>query len=520
MGVRFPSLAWKAECFIKNKKQLNCDMIGQFSNINLMRKTVKEGRGFDYIIIVSSAENQKKFWQERLGSLKGKIVGLNAEVLCVSENWAGGAGKLLGTLNALKNAGSFFNLEKELQNGKKVAVYHTAGAGKRTAPLTFAEENRKSALKLPKLIKTGNKKDFLRLLDAVIFSTQIFAPGREGRLCVFWGDQIVIPEKSVFSKEKPPIEIFSTKGAVPTSEKEWQKQWQDYGVLIHSKRGVLQREKINWKEFLILKKELIGDSLEKSLGFFSINYDFLRTLLREFEEELKFQKGSLDTDSHLWLPLSASQKEWRKSGASVAYWKRIAALKDKYEKEFKTSLNLTNNNIGERDVWWDFGNINSYQRNLLAVAQDGLTGDILRKFFGLEGSFIKSKRSSFLKVKNSILVNSHISGIVQNSVIFNARVKKALVNNSLLFDVDAIEVTANGAIGYNLRDNKELVLRNGEVQTDISSSIGKIRMKTGVRRDGKKDWEKKIPGNSLSYCRLVDFMGPGFESETEMERES
>ena len=106
-------------------------------------------------------------------------------MVCVEEDWEGGAGQLLGTLYAFSKANKIIDLEGLLKKGATVAIYHTAGYGKRMAPLCGTEGNNKPAIKLPKPLKIGNENTLLTLLEAVLYSTQIFAKSREGRISVF-----------------------------------------------------------------------------------------------------------------------------------------------------------------------------------------------------------------------------------------------------------------------------------------------------------------------------------------------
>ena len=131
------------------------------SNIRDMYAAVETGRGFDVIVAVSSSAEQGEFWQERLEASRGTVIGHKTQVISMEEDWVGGAGQLLGTLYAWKMARTNHNLMQLLQDGRSIAMYHTAGKGTRMAPIPTTEANNKSAIKLPRMLYiNGEKKPF------------------------------------------------------------------------------------------------------------------------------------------------------------------------------------------------------------------------------------------------------------------------------------------------------------------------------------------------------------------------
>ena len=244
-----------------------------------MREVIKKDRGFDVVVIVSSNGNSR-YWNWRLSATRNEVLSPKTKIICTEENWEGGAGQLLGTLYAFQEANKIMNLKKLLKNGGTVAFYHTAGYGKRMAPLCGTEGNNKPAVKLPKPIKIEGGNTLLAMLEAVLLSTQRYAKSREGRVCVFWGDQVIIPSRLMKRETRLPAEIFGIKQKFIPSPKEWRKNWQNYGILIPKKdKGVLQREKLTWKEVKKLQERgyITPDSkgrieLIKSMGCFSIDF--------------------------------------------------------------------------------------------------------------------------------------------------------------------------------------------------------------------------------------------------------
>lgn len=464
-----------------------------FLNIEKMEKAVKDGDGFDWVLVVSSDKTQADFWQKRLNKFKNKIIGKNAKVISQYEDWQGGAGQLFGTLNAFQKANQKGLLEKAMEKGESVAIYHTAGKGKRIAPLTFSEGGNKPAIKLPRILE---KNELLTILETVIFQTQIFAKSRAGRLCVFWGDQIVIPSEDFDFDGEAQVEIFGIRRNIPSEQKVWDKEWRHYGILaMDGKMEVAQREKISWEEFQGIKNTLKIEKLSKSLGFFSISLSFLQALLEEFKNELKNKNKKLDTDFHLWMPLTSSRKEFLKSGGDEVHWERINDFKERFLNQEKKSLALIRDkNLGEKAFWWDFGQVAFYRKNLLKILKKSIEGKIMRRFFGLQAG------------TKSLFLNSEVGGRIKNSIIINSRAKNLRVEKAIIINSDIGKLNGKNILVYNLKDSGKLKFDYGKVVCDVLiKNKERVRMQTKFNRDGKEDWEKKVLNNPYSYKDLESY---------------
>ena len=160
-----------------------------------------------------------------------------ATVLCVHEDWNGGAGNGLGTLYAWRKACALAktkgrgDLAAELAAGKiAAAVYHTAGKGTRLAPLPGAENNNKPGVKLPSLLEVGGAAQPLTVLEAVMRQTSSYAPLRGGRISVFWGDQVFVPSAGI-QPSTHPADILAALRPMP-SKAEWEAgQLHQYGLI-------------------------------------------------------------------------------------------------------------------------------------------------------------------------------------------------------------------------------------------------------------------------------------------------
>eukprot|EP00966_Prymnesium_polylepis_P024954 575494-Prymnesium_polylepis.1 len=151
-----------------------------------------EASGYDYVIVCCSNLSAENFWQKRLEHTLVEVTGKAGSVLCVHEDWNGGAGNGLGTLYAFQKAAAKAgkDLVAEMKAGKSVAIYHTAGKGTRLAPLPGAENNNKPGVKLSGLVKVDGKLQAITVLESVMRQTSAYAKLRPGRCSVYWGDQV------------------------------------------------------------------------------------------------------------------------------------------------------------------------------------------------------------------------------------------------------------------------------------------------------------------------------------------
>lgn len=489
--------------------------------IKKIEQVIKRDQGFDVIIIVASAGN-KEYWERRLEVSRNEILPPKTKVIVVEEDWPVGAGSLLGTLYAFQKANELIDFKETLEQKGMVAIYHAAGHGKRMAPLCGTEVNNKPGIKLPKMIKIEEKEVPLTVLEAAIFSTQIFAKGREGRICIFWGDQVFIPSQRVKRETRLPVEIFGIKKRFILSKKEWQRNWRQYGVLIPTKkRRILLREKVSWPKIQrllergYLKEDKEGKvTLIRSLGCFSINFSFLESLLEEFLKELEGKRRNLNTDFHLWAPLTSRKKEYQSEGGSTIYWERIKKLRKSFLQKIGKKRMIGEKNLGEKTLWWDYGHLKIYYLNFLRLLKRTDEGEAAREFFEAEKSWIKRKIVKNLKIKNSLLINSDIErGEIENVILVDSKIQKAKIKNGVIISTQAKGILApketlvKNILLYNVKEEGRMKVFSAEVVTDIIPGEGtKIRMRTSLLRDGKRDWQVRLPRNIFAYGEIERFL--------------
>jgi mannose-6-phosphate isomerase len=467
-----------------------------------------ESFGFDVIIVVASTQEQANFWDKRLKN--SALLSKHTKIYSIFEKWDGGAGQLLGTLNAWKEVSKLTDLDSMIKKGCSIVIYHTAGKGKRIAPIGLSEVD-KGAVRLPILVEYTyagkGEKDAITLLEAVIHSTKAFAKTREGRVCVFWGDGLFIPEKIEY-EGKHQVELFSIRGEAPDSEKNWNAQWKSYGLIIpipaEEGSGTILREKQSWDDFnRLIKKGVIGRSrsgeitIGKSMGCFSISFEFFKTLLEEYECELREKTKKLDTDPHLWMPLTSAREDFDDKNL----WDRVNRLKKNFLSRDTSGLTL----FGDKDLgktyWWDFGQLHLYQSNLLKLIEDSDEGKKMREFFRLEERFVREAKLDGLEVKKSILLDSEVKkGKVNRCVLVKTKARYLNADGSLIVNSQINTGEVKQSVVYNCIALGELKLEGAVVADLFHFKKGMVRLKTQPERDGKKDWHGKIPVNYYSYA--------------------
>lgn len=448
---------------------------------------------------------------------RGSVAPENATIITVDEDWDGGAGNFLGTLYAWKKAcQKDASLKEKLKNGASMALFHTAGKGTRLAPLPAAENNNKPGVRLP-VPKS------LSILESVIKQTGAYANSRGGRLSVFWGDQIFIPSISADYTPRHHADILCALGPMPTAE-DWKSKGLDkYGCIAAKEDGSVfkQLEKVSHEE---ATQQLDGSGVATvgpSLGSFSLSHDFLMALEAEFAKELGSKVGKMDSDPHLWMPLTLSSEEY----ADLALKKKL--FSDKKEADaHRTRVNsiLTKFDLGSMGVfgavdvgtnnsWWDYGQLTLYQQNAMLLTRDTEDAKLMRKFFAVDKRVSDDSSLGECKVDATSVVTqtTTMSGSIASSVTSEVCCKDISADGAVLVGVFAKKIkAAKGSVAYNIVDESEdgLVLGENEVKVGVFStsswsllggSSHYLEIKSDLATDGGKAWKEKVHGNSDSF---------------------
>ena len=358
--------------------------------------------GYDIVIVCTGNEKQAEYWQQRLESVRGVVLPASSTVLAVHEDWPGGAGNGLGTFYAYvkacaaAKAAHGIDIPELLAAGThSVGLYHTAGKGTRLAPLPAAENNNKPGVKLPAAIPVGERKVPLSILESVIKQTGAYACSRKGRLSVYWGDQVFIPSVEMAYKPSCHADILCTLGPM-ASEAEWaEKGLNGYGLIAVGSNGAAQVEKVTHAQAVQMLSAL-GDiqSVGVSLGSFSLSAAILEAFVEEFKAELAAKEGKLDTDPHLWMPLTLQCADYCSLMASKGvpeeqskqHHERMAGFMGRFAPggELPGGMGLFGAvDIGADAFWWDYGQLRWYLQNNLMLCEDGTNAAAMRRFYGI-----------------------------------------------------------------------------------------------------------------------------------------
>lgn len=475
-----------------------------------------KGLGVDILILSHSSQTQASYWEKKLFAARGRVIKHDAVVLSIHEDWTGGAGNAFGTLYAFSEANRRHEAEfgatlfQELERGKCIAIYHTAGKGTRLAPLSLAEYNNKPGVELPAF--TPNDPDLVPLtaLEMVIKQTAPLSHYHHGRVLVFWSDQLFIPSAPL-QGPKNHVEIFA-KHIDPPSKEEWDRRdLSQYGLIAfnRAKRAVLIN-KISYATYQGLINHGVIDpslGLSLSLGSFSLSPSLLKALLAEFAQELGNRHGQLDADPALWMPITLDEEVYlplmREKGyseeAAKGYWRRVGPIKEHF-REHLFSLQ----EIGQESYWWDLGNCRSYYINTMKLLEPTAEGYHLRLLFGYLG----------LKGKNQF----DKCQIDSSSLIVDTRLKRCRISQSILVGLEAkdIQLSRSIVIGGQLQGNKgsdSLLYHVYSPINDMSAPFSQIvradlfyppheepvAFYTLFSYDGHKVFEEHLPNNIRSF---------------------
>lgn len=486
--------------------------------------------GFNVVIVCCSSAQQARYWQKRLEGGRGSVLPSSSVVLCVQEDWPGGAGNALGTLYAYLNAVELalqrgIDLDGQVRAGEvSVALYHTAGKGTRLAPLPGAENNNKPGVKLPATIKVNGVLSPMTILEAVIKQTGCYAKSRPGRLSVFWGDQVFIPTVPVEYKVSHHVDILCSLGPMLSAE-EWAEKGMDkYGLIAVAANGqVAQVEKVDHATAM---KLLIGLGeiafVGASLGSFSVSSQMLFALLDEFKVELMRKKGKLDSDPHLWMPMTLDQDAYVhlmgqkgiSAEDSINHYARIQGLMTKFHNDAGTrGLGVFGPvNVGDGFCWWDYGLLKLYQKNTLMITDNTPEAELMRMFFGITTDRVRDSAIIRTSIDGASVVSScHIgntagkayNGTITKSVLSNVRCNYIEAEGCIMVNVTADSIIAPpGSIIYNIVDDSEfgLELQPGQVLAGVFTEGGnQLVIKSSTSIDGGKAWEEKLEWNPKTF---------------------
>jgi hypothetical protein len=504
-----------------------------YNNVQRMASSCSDPQGMDIVIICSSTPQLSDFWEKRLQTTRSYLLPEKTIIICVDEDWKNpnGAGNGLGTLyayhkahiKALNNLG--IDIIAQQAAGAAIAMYHTAGMGKRLAPLTISEFGVKSAVKLPGLIKSlienDDSPDLITLLEATLKQSSVFAPSRKGRLSVFWSDQVFIPSNVCDYIPDSHIDILVKK--IPAFSKEiWRQEGLDnYGLAVWnlSKEAKLF-DKCNFETFQSLYNSNPSpheQSLGISMGTFSLSFDMTLALMTEFQQELTDKALLLDSDPYFWMPLTL---DWNSYLAAMQtrhvapeivkkHYDRMQQFRNKFQENTSSQLSgfFKAVDIGSDSYWWDYGTVNAYYQNNIKMTQMSTEGEIMRLFYNIPP--LENCLENNIKTQNSAIIGSTIlSGSVQNSLVVGVEAKYLNLNHCIMLGstVDCCE--AIHALLYQVNDLNVALIDPHYVRADafLPHNNSHVPFLAPIDSDGKSNWKIKLPQNPCSWEEAVKWV--------------
>jgi hypothetical protein len=493
---------------------------------------------FDVTIVCTTDDHQAAYWMAQLSQgvcARPTTASSDADsspypmVLAVAEDWVGssGAGNGLGTLYAYEKAVALarakhdVDLAAALAAGDiSVALYHTAGKGTRMAPLPASENNNKPGVTLPFGLLQGESYQSVTVLESVVRQTGIYARSRQGRLSVFWGDQVFLPSAAFLYQPSHHVDILCTLlgETAPTAE-EWTAQGLDkYGVIacLETADGKMEAAQVEKVSHAVATQMLgaLGGTLQQvgpSLGSFSVSAAMLQALCTEFRTELVEKTAKFDTDPHFWMPLTLSETDYAtlmkgkgvEENVSIQHHQRMTAMKASFA---LGSLGLFGAvDVGKDACWWDYGLLKLYSKNSLLLLEDSLSADLLRQFLGLTVHVVKSSLEDGVTVdETSYAYNTQVkAGSIHKSILAGVRALELQADGAILVNCVAKKIVAGpGAILYNILDDSDegVTAQAGEVMVAVTDETGAAtRLCSRMDIDGGKAWKIKLDMNEVSF---------------------
>lgn len=357
----------------------------------------------------------------------------------------------------------------------------------------------------------------LTVLEAVVKQTGVYAPSRLGRISVYWGDQVFIPNVAFNYTPTHHADIMCTLlgDTAPTAE-EWAAQGLDkYGVIavLKGEEGnAAQVEKVSHAT-AVKMLESLGDigRVGPSLGSFSVSAQLLAALCTEFSNELSEKTAKLDTDPHFWMPLTLPSKEYASlmaqkgidEAVSEAHHERMSKMKKNFDMGSMGLFGAVD--VGSQASWWDYGLLKLYSKNNLKFLDDDSDAKLLKKFLGIPSNQMNSTVGDEVMVDDtSCLFSCKInSGSIVKSVLGKVECPIVHANGAIIVNCTAQKITAGkGAILYNLVDDSEegIVAQEGDVFVSVMEESGEaMLLKSKITIDGGKAWKDTLEMNTLSF---------------------
>ena len=254
-----------------------------------------------------------------------------------------------------------------------------------------------------------------------------------------------------------------------------------------------------------------------SLGSFSVSAVLLLALLAEYSAELAAKKGKLDTDPHLWMPMTLPKAAYVElmgqkgvdAAEAEAHHDRTAAMLKANALESADVLAAVD--VGDAAYWWDYGQLRLYAKFVLGAT--GADGDaeaaMMRRFYGIgpdRGLGASAVDAAAVAVSGGACVCASAlgAGAVDGSVLMNVCALDVQATGAVLVNVTARKIrAAKGAVLYNVIDDSEegIDLGPGDVRVGVFDADGAAYIMNSNQddHDGGQVWKTAVMGNPHSF---------------------
>jgi hypothetical protein len=373
----------------------------------------------------------------------------------------------------------------------------------------------------------------ISVLEAVIRQTGIYATARKGRLSVFWGDQVFLPTASFQQAPTHHADILCTLlGTTAPTAEEWSAQGlEKYGVIAvvesassdvatNKPLEAAQVEKVSHETATAMlgalgKIRQVGPSL----GSFSVSSVFLQALCTEYAVELAEKTSKLDTDPHFWMPLtlpeasyiSLMKQKGTSESESKAHYDRMAVMKSTFlslAAVVESSMGLFGAvDVGKDACWWDYGLMRLYSANTLLLLQNSPQADLLRQFLGLDMTtrqWESAVGTAAIDATSYVFLSKLGAGSVNDSLVSNVAAASIEADGAIIVNCASSKsiVAGKGAILYNLVDDKGegIVAEPGQVIVGVTDESGdSFQLKSRMDIDGGQAWKECLAMNTMSF---------------------
>ena len=259
------------------------------------------------------------------------------------------------------------------------------------------------------------------------------------------------------------------------------------------------------------------DLLERRLLRFPVHLALrpaalLEALSAEFAAELEAKRGCFDSDPHWWMPMTLRLDAYvtmmgqkgTSSKDATAHFNRIEKLLAGFDLGGAHLLGPVD--VGGDAYWWDYGQLKLYLRNAVRLVEDGKEADAMREFLSVKRGDKGLCGEAFGIDAYSTASSCRIAeGAAKRSVLASVDAIRVEAEGAVLVNVTASSIRAGeGAIAYNVVEAGELVLKPGEVCTDVFAEDGsKLRQRSTLETDGGTKWKVRQSGNTKTMGRAT-----------------